>query len=70
MNRLRCLLSGGHRYSPAKIVTTRNERNHSIVLHNFCVKCSRMITFEISAEFIDNEIKKEKERLWFRWSYG
>lgn len=69
MNRLRCLLSGGHRYSPAKIVTRRNHIDNTIVLHNFCVKCSRMITFEMPAEVIDNEIKKGIEKQFFRWSY-
>ena len=68
MNKLRCLLSGGHRYSPSKIVTMRNPRNRTIVLHNFCVKCSKMIEFAIPDNFIDEEIKKFKETEWFRWN--
>lgn len=68
MNKLRCLLSGGHRYSPSKIVSTRNPRDCTIILNNFCVKCSKMISFEIPDRFIDDEIKKFKEKEWFRWS--
>ena len=68
MNRLRCLLSGGHRYSPSKIITHRNEINHTIILRNFCVKCSKMIEFEMPDNFIDGEIKKFKEKEWFKWS--
>ena len=64
MNKLRCLLSGGHRYSPSKIITQRKEINRTIVLRNFCVKCSKMIEFEIPDNFIDEEIKKFKVREW------
>ena len=68
MNKLRCFLSGGHRYNPSKIITTRNAINCTIELNNFCVKCSKMISFEIPDNFIDMEIKKFKEKEWFRWS--
>lgn len=62
MNRLRCFLSGGHKYHPSRIVTTRQPINRTIVLNNFCVKCSKMISFDIPEEFIDMEIKKFKEK--------
>ena len=69
MNKLRCLLSGGHRYSPLKIVSCRNAINFTIKLRNYCVKCGKMIEFEIPDNFIDEEIKKIKEREWSkRWS--
>ena len=67
MNKLRCLLSGGHRYSPSKIITCRDGTNCTIKLRNFCVKCGKMIEFEIPDNFIDEEIKKAKEREWLRW---
>lgn len=70
MTKLRCLLSGGHRYHPSKVVTTHDDVRHVIVLHNFCVKCSHMIAFEMPSEVIDNEIKKAQTREWFKWSYG
>lgn len=70
MNKLRCLLSGGHRYSHTKIITHRNEVNRTIELRNFCVKCSKMISFEIPDNFIDKEIEKAKIKQWERWSYG
>lgn len=70
MNKLRCLLSGGHRYSPSKIITHRNPMNCTIELRNFCVKCGKMISFEIPDNFIDEEIEKAKIREWRRWSYG
>ena len=71
MNKLRCLLSGGHRYSPSKIITHRNPMDCTIELRNFCVKCSKMISFKIPDNFIDREIEKFKEKEWFRWSgYG
>ena len=62
MNKLRCLLSGGHRYSPSKIVSCRNEVNFTIKLRNFCVKCGKMIEFEIPDNFIDKEIKNKKQK--------
>lgn len=68
MNKLCCLLSGGHRYSPSKIITHRKAMNCTIELRNFCVKCGKMISFEIPDNFIDEEIKKFKEKEWFRWS--
>ena len=68
MNRLRCLLSGGHKYHPSKVITYRNEINRTIELKNFCVKCNKMIYFEIPDNFIDEEIKKFKEKVWLRWS--
>ena len=70
MNRLCCLLSGGHRYSPSKIISKRNEIKRTIEMKNFCVKCSKMISFEIPDNFIDKEIKKAKIREFRRWSYG
>jgi len=68
MNKLRCILSGGHRYHPSNIIKTRDARNFTIVLNNFCVKCNKKISFEIPDNFIDEEIKKFKEKEWFRWS--
>lgn len=70
MTKLRCLLTCGHRYSPDKVVTMRNEKNRTVVLHNFCVKCSNMITFEIPDRFIDDEIEKFRRKEFERWSYG
>ena len=58
MNRLRCILSGGHRYSLSKIITHRNAMNFTIELRNFCVKCGKMISFEIPDNFIDKEIER------------
>lgn len=69
MNKLRCLLSGGHRYSLSKIITHRKPMNRTIELRNFCVKCGKMISFEIPDNFIDEDIKKFKEREWSkRWN--
>ena len=68
MNKLRCLLTGGHRYHPSKVITHRNELNRTIEMKNFCVKCSKMISFEIPDDFIDKEVEKYKAKEWFRWS--
>ena len=64
MNKLRCLLSGGHRYSPSKVVSCRNAINFTIKLLNFCVKCGKMIEFEIPDNFIDEEIKREAKKIY------
>ena len=58
MNKLCCILSGGHRYSPSKIITKRNEITRTIVLRNFCIKCSKMIEFEIPDNFIVDILDK------------
>lgn len=68
MNRLRCLLSGGHRYSLSKIITHRNAMNRTIELRNFCVKCGKMISFEITDTFFNEERKIFIERLARRWN--
>jgi hypothetical protein len=68
MNRLRCILSGGHKYHPSRIVTIREPRSRTITLYNFCAKCGKMISFDIPEKFIYMEIKKFKEKEWFRWS--
>lgn len=68
MNRLRCMLSGGHRYSLSKIITHRNEIKRTIEMRNFCVKCNKVISFEIPDNFIDEEIKKI--RIKERFGYG
>ena len=62
MNRLRCFLSGGHRYHPSKLITTKDAKNSTIILRNFCVKCHKEISFEIPEFFIDKEVEKFKER--------
>ena len=64
MNKLCCLLSGGHRYSPSKVITKRNGINCTIVLRNFCVKCGKMIEFEMPDNFIDEEIKREAKKIY------
>lgn len=69
MNKLCCLLTGGHRYSPSMVTTCRNAVNCTIEMKNFCVKCNKEIFFEIPADFIDKEIKKAKIKLWERFSY-
>ena len=68
MNKLCCFLSGGHRYSPSKVISTRNPFTHTMTLRNFCVKCSNMISFEMDDSFIDKEIEKFRLKEWFRWS--
>lgn len=67
MNKLRCLLSGGHRFAPDKIVTCKNPINFTYELKNFCVKCGKPISFEIPDSFIDKEIEKFRLREWQRW---
>jgi hypothetical protein len=64
MNKLRCILSGGHRYSPSKVISCRNEANFTIKLRNFCVKCGKMIEFEMPYTFIDNEIKSIEQKVY------
>ena len=70
MNKLCCFLSGGHKYSLSNIVSHRNEINRTIGLKNHCIKCGKTICFEMPDTFIDEEIKKEKLKLWRRWGYG
>lgn len=70
MNRLCCILSGGHKYSPTKIITKRNEINRTIEMKNFCVKCSKMISFEISDIFIDEEIARYEFKNFYRRSHN
>lgn len=68
MNRLFCLVTGGHKYSMNKILSTRNHTNNTIVLHNHCVKCKTPISFEIPENFIDMEIERYKTKKWERLS--
>lgn len=68
MNKFRCLLSGGHRYSPLKVIASRDEINRTVLLQNFCEKCGKMISFEITDTFINEARKTFIERLARRWN--
>ena len=71
MNKLKCLITGGHKYDSKNLIMTEDLPRNLFVFHNRCVKCGKEYAVEIprvnmfSEAFLNNVkheiIKKENE---------
>ena len=62
MNRLMCLLTGGHKYSDANIRTQADPDDWGIVtITNHCVKCGGLSVFRMNAgKIIEHDMARMK----------
>ena len=61
MNKLICLLTGGHRYEDKNLVSYQNLNPDYVTLENKCVKCGKIIEFDFPiGAYLNAEIKKRK----------
>ncbi|MBR5355003.1 MAG: hypothetical protein IK122_02660 [Alphaproteobacteria bacterium] len=71
MNKIKCLITGGHKYASENLIMTEDLPRNLFIFRNFCVKCHKYYTVEIprvnmfSEAFMNNVkheiIKKENE---------
>lgn len=62
MNKLFCLISGGHRYADTNIIAYQHPNPDYVTLHNKCVKCGKEVSFDFCVgAYIKAEIAKRKE---------
>lgn len=47
MNKLKCFLTGGHRYSDANTISVTNEGEDVYVFYNYCLKCGKPYTVKV-----------------------
>lgn len=50
MNKLMCILTGGHRYADKNIIVYQHPNPDYVRLHNECVKCGKTIEFDFCVE--------------------
>jgi len=48
MNKVRCFLSGGHKYSDSNWVMTERIKTCQVIFTNYCDKCGKMIDVPVS----------------------
>lgn len=59
MNKIICLLTGGHRYKDKNIITRPTLYKDYVILHNKCVKCGKVIEFDFCVgKYVREEIHK------------
>ena len=63
MNRLKCFLSGGHRYSDANLISYKDERKGAYVFCNFCVKCGKPYLVFVDAKRLLESYYGESEEI-------
>ena len=69
MNKVFCLLTGGHRYADMNLQSVYNPYTRQSLLVNRCVKCGKTFTVTIDTDEIikrDIEEFKKKHRFWVR----
>lgn len=47
MNKIKCFITGGHKYDSSNLIMTEDFRRNLFVFHNYCVKCKKTYTVEI-----------------------
>ncbi len=61
MNKLMCILTGGHRYEDKNIIVYQHPNPDFVMLHNECVKCGKTIDFDFCVgAYLRAEMKKLK----------
>ena len=58
MNRLLCFITGGHRYSDANVQSTKQHRDNTVVLKNYCIKCGKIVSVSVDIDKIIAEDMK------------
>ena len=69
MNKVFCLLTGGHRYTDVILQSVYNPYTRQSLLVNRCVKCGKTFTVTINTDEIikrDIEEFKKQHRFWVR----
>ena len=63
MNRLACMLTGGHRYNDLylKVTDMNFPMNDYFVISNHCEKCGKMYRYEISKKAVFSWLKAKED---------